>query len=78
MLQSHNAEVLVKSIDQINQMVNKATYKSSFPFYLLEARDAIHSILLEKDEKKAFIKLMDNKTQKVLDSSYKNVPKPKR
>ena len=78
-LQNHNIEALVGSIDAIHQLLDgghsRAYLEQILPRYLLEAQDSIVDVLLQKDPRKARERLMDRETLRKLDNAYKNVSK---
>lgn len=78
-LQNHNIEALVGSIDAIHALVSsglpRAHLEQVLPRYLLEARDSIVDVLLERSPRKARERLMDRTTLKQLANAYVNVPK---
>ncbi|MBL4801046.1 MAG: hypothetical protein JKY45_04075 [Emcibacter sp.] len=76
MLQNHNVEVQINSIDAIHQILKRGLTKSKLrplvPTYLLEAQDAIADVLLQPTPKQGRSKLFDPQTLLVLDNAYAN------
>jgi len=77
MLQNHNVEAIVGAIDAIHQLLaqglSKTDLKMVLPTHLLEARDAIESVLLEPNVKQARATLLDPAILRQLDDAYVNV-----
>lgn len=66
MLQNHNIEVQLRAVDKVNQLFKQAIperhLRQILPYQLIEGRDAIFNVLMNKNKNHALSKLHETKT----------------